>query len=109
MKTLAVGSSNSGFELSAQSVTLVDLLEWRARVQAERVAYTFLVDGEQEIISLSWSELHRKAQLIAQRLTSIGAAGKPVLLLYPSELEYVAAFLGVSVPVRLQFRPTRRA
>ncbi|HEX5886873.1 MAG TPA: amino acid adenylation domain-containing protein, partial [Pyrinomonadaceae bacterium] len=58
------------------------------------MAYTFLVDGEQEIISVSWSELHRKAQLIAQRLTSIGAAGKPVLLLYPSDLEYVAAFFG---------------
>src|SRR5215212_4733880 len=75
MKTLAVESSNPGFELSAQSVTLVDLLEWRARVQAERVAYTFLVDGEQEIVSLSWSELHRKAQLIAQRLTSVGGRG----------------------------------
>jgi amino acid adenylation domain-containing protein len=94
MSTLAVGSKNPGFELSTQSVTLVDLLEWRAHFQAERVAYTFLADGDKQIIDVSWSQLHRKAQLVAQQLVSIGAAGKPVLLLYPSDFEYVAAFFG---------------
>src|SRR5215212_9895098 len=89
---LAVGSPDS-CGTSAQFVTLADLLDWRAHFQAERVAYTFL-DSDTEVISLTWSELHRKAQLIAQRLTSIGAAGKPVLLLYPSNLEYIAAFFG---------------
>jgi acyl-CoA synthetase (AMP-forming)/AMP-acid ligase II len=46
---------------------LVDLLEWRARFQAERVAYTFLGESEAERISVTWSELHRKAQLIGRR------------------------------------------
>jgi amino acid adenylation domain-containing protein len=92
MSSLAVGSPDPGFGVSAHPVTLVDLLEWRARFQAERVAYTFL--GETERISLSWGELHRKAQLIGQRLAAMDAAGKTVLLLYPSDLEYVAAFFG---------------
>src|SRR6266436_3572948 len=94
MSSFVVESPDHRFGLSGQSVTLVDLLEWRARFQPERVAYTFLVDGETERISLSWGELHRKAQLVGQRLASIGAAGKPVVLLYPSDLEYVSAFFG---------------
>ena len=94
MSSLAVGSPDPGFGVSAQSVTLVDLLEWRARYEAERVAYTFLGEGEAERISLTWSDLHRKAQLIGRQLVSLNATGKTVLLLYPSDLEYVAAFFG---------------
>ncbi len=94
MCSLAVGSPGYGFGVSAQFSTLVDLLEWRARFQAERVAYTFLSDNGTDRISLSWHQLHRKAQLVGQQLTAMSAAGKTVLLLYPSDLEYVAAFFG---------------
>src|SRR5215213_1490630 len=94
MSSLAVGSPDPGFAVSPHFSTLVDLLEWRARIQAERVAYTFLVDNGIARINLSWGQLHRKAQLIGQRLTDMDAAGKTVLLLYPSDLEYVAAFFG---------------
>jgi len=45
MSSLAVGSPDPGFGVAAQFSTLVDLLEWRARLQPERVAYTFLVDN----------------------------------------------------------------
>jgi hypothetical protein len=92
MSSLAVGSPDPGFGLSPRRLTLVDLLEWRAQSQAERVAYTFLGESETERISLTGAELQRKAQLIGQRLVSLDAAGKTVLLLYPSDLEYVAAF-----------------
>lgn len=94
MSSLAVGTPDSGFGVSAQFSTLVDLLEWRARFQGDRVAYTFLADNGNDRISLSWQQLHRKAQLIGQELTAMNAAGKTVLLLYPSDLEYVAAFFG---------------
>ncbi|HEY2963825.1 MAG TPA: amino acid adenylation domain-containing protein [Pyrinomonadaceae bacterium] len=94
MSSLAVGSPDHRFGTGAPPITLVDLLEWRARFQAERVAYTFLTEGETQSITVSWSELHHKARLIGQRLSAIGATGKPVLLLYPSDLEYVAAFFG---------------
>ena len=94
MSSLAVGSPDPRFGVSTSTDTLVDLLEWRARSQEERVAYTFLGEGENQRISLSWAELHRKAQIIGQHLVSMDAAGKTVLLLYPSDLEYVAAFFG---------------
>jgi len=94
MSSLAVGSPDPRFGVGAQFSTLVDLLEWRARFQADRMAYMFLVDDGTKRISLSWDELHRKAQLIGRRLTEMDAAGKTVLLLYPSDLEYVAAFFG---------------
>src|SRR5690349_6734884 len=92
--SLAVGTPDHGFGVGTQSLTLVDLLEWRARFEAERVAYTFLTEGETQSITVTWSELQRKAQLIGQQLATAGASGKPVLLLYPSDLEYIAAFFG---------------
>ena len=52
MSSLAVGSPDQGFGTSAQPVTLMDLLEWRARFQAERVAYTFLTEGETQSLTL---------------------------------------------------------
>lgn len=80
MSSLAVGTADPGLGVSAQFSTLVDLLEWRARFQSERVAYTFLADNGADRISLSWQQLHRKARLIGQELTSMNAAGKTVLL-----------------------------
>ena len=52
MSSLAVGSPDARFGVSAQSVTLVDLLEWRARVQAERVA--------KHLLSSEAGENHRR-------------------------------------------------
>lgn len=72
MSSLAVGTPDSRSGVSTNWVTLVDLLEWRAQSQAERVAYTFLGEGESERISLSWAELHGKAHLIGQRV--VGSA-----------------------------------
>lgn len=94
MISLAVGTPDHTMGVGARFLTLVDLLEWRARSQPERLAYTFLTDTDTQRINVTWGDLHRKAQLIGQTLISVGAAGKPVLLLYPSDLEYVAAFFG---------------
>jgi acyl-CoA synthetase (AMP-forming)/AMP-acid ligase II len=74
--------------------TLTDLLSWRALEQPERVAYTFLKDGETDAVHLTYGELDRKARAIAAHLQVLGATGERVLLLYPSGLEYIAAFFG---------------
>jgi acyl-CoA synthetase (AMP-forming)/AMP-acid ligase II len=85
--------------------TLTDLLRWRALEQPERLAYTFLKDGETEEVCLTYGELDRQARAIAAHLQSLGISGERVLLLYPSGLEYIAAFFGclyagaVAVPV----------
>lgn len=75
-------------------VTLVDLLRWRAQHEPQRVAYTFLRDGETEEVNLTYGELDRQARAIAVLIKEMGAEGKRILLLYPPGLHYVAAFFG---------------
>jgi len=66
--------------------TLVDLLHYRALLQANQHAYTFLRQGGSEEARLTYGELDQRARAIAALLQSRGAAGKPVLLLHPPGL-----------------------
>ncbi|MDF5720951.1 MAG: AMP-binding protein [Rhizonema sp. PD37] len=85
--------------------TLVELLRYRAEIQPDQKAYTFLRDGETEEISLTYRELDQLARVIATRLQSLRASGERALLLYPPGLDFIAAFFGclyadvVAVPV----------
>ncbi|MFQ5794194.1 MAG: type I polyketide synthase [Candidatus Bipolaricaulia bacterium] len=90
MMTIFSNRSESTFELS----TLVDLLRWRALHQPDQQAYTFLVDGETEEVSLTYGELDRQARAIGAWLQSLEITGERVLLLCPPGLEYIAAFFG---------------
>src|SRR6185295_13887322 len=80
--------------LTSLPVTLVDLLRSRAQHEPQRVAYTFLRDGETEEVNLTYAELDRQARAIAVLIKEMGAEGKRILLLYPPGLHYVAAFFG---------------
>ncbi|HZF41199.1 MAG TPA: AMP-binding protein, partial [Blastocatellia bacterium] len=53
-----------------------------------------MAEGEEETDNLSYLELDQRARAIGAWLQSIGSAGQRVLLLYPSGLDYVAAFFG---------------
>jgi len=108
---------NSTFsDSSSTPPTLVDLLMQRARQQPDRRAYTFLVDGEDNEICLTYRELDRQARAVGAMLQRAGVTGGRALLLYPQGLDYIAAFFGclyagvVAVPAyppRLN-RPTPR-
>ncbi|MEB3357149.1 MAG: fatty acyl-AMP ligase [Synechococcales bacterium] len=74
--------------------TLVDLLQGRAKDQPDRLAYTFLQDGETETGQLTYHNLDRQARAIATQLQSLNAAGSRALLIYPPGLEFIAAFFG---------------
>ena len=74
--------------------TLVEILRSKALRHPDRLAYTFLVDGEREEKNLTYGELDRQARVIALRLQALGLEGQRVLLLYAPGLDYVAAFLG---------------
>lgn len=74
--------------------TLVELLRWRATQQPDQRAYTFLLDGETEGQSWTYSELDRQARAIGALLQRYRARGERVLLLYPPGLEFIAAFFG---------------
>ena len=86
--------NNSTIETISPDTTLVDILKSRALHQPEQIAYTFLVNGETEEISLTYQQLDRKAKAIANELINIKATGERALLLYPSGLEFIAAFFG---------------
>lgn len=77
-----------------EMTNLVELLRRRALVQPDRVAYTFLLDGETSKVCLTFKELDLRARAIGAWLQAAGAAGERVLLLYPPGIEYIAAFFG---------------
>ena len=73
---------------------LVDLLRHRAAHQGHDRAFSYLVDGENEEVQLSYRELDRQARAIAAWLQAMGLAGERALLLYPAGLDFIAAFFG---------------
>jgi acyl-CoA synthetase (AMP-forming)/AMP-acid ligase II len=75
---------------------LVDLLEDRASKLTDRVAYTFLQDGETESARLTYGELDQQARAIATKLQSLVPEGSRALVVYPyhAGLEFIAAFFG---------------
>lgn len=84
----------SGLEKTIQANTLVDILRQRASLQPDKVAYTFLTDGETEAVSLTYRQLEQKAQAIATYIQSLCQPHTRVLLLYPPGLGFIEAFFG---------------
>ncbi|MFL6284933.1 MAG: amino acid adenylation domain-containing protein [Pyrinomonadaceae bacterium] len=74
--------------------SLVGLLRARAQSHAGRTLYSFLSEELTAETSLTYAELDEKARAVGAWLQEAGAAGKPVLLLFPAGLEYIAAFFG---------------
>ncbi|WP_413173264.1 condensation domain-containing protein [Anabaena azotica] len=74
--------------------TVVDLLRYRCLEQLNTEAFTFLQDGEAQAQSLTYEELDRQSRAIACQLQVLNLTGQRALLLYPSGLDYLAAFFG---------------
>ena len=73
---------------------LVELLSYRAYHQPNQTAFIFLKNGESELESLTYQELDTKARAIASQLQQLKATNERALLLYPPNLEFIAAFFG---------------
>lgn len=84
---------NLNLGLSTDIATLVDLLGYRS-AQQNKLAFTFLQDGEKESSTLTYQELALKAKAIAAHLQSLVAPGSRALLLYPAGLDFIVAFFG---------------
>lgn len=80
--------------LIAETETLLSLLRWRAEYQPDRLAYTFLRQGEIEEARLTYAELDQQARALGALLQSRGALGKPVLLLHAPGMHYLTAIFG---------------
>ena len=77
-----------------ESSTLVELLQRRAARTPDKIAYTFLGDGETPSEELTFGELDRRARALAAALQERELAGERALLLFPAGLEFVVAFCG---------------
>lgn len=76
------------------ATTLAGVLRRRAREHGERTLYHFLPDGERVARTATYAELDLQARRIAATLVDRGAAGQPVLLVYPEGIDFVAALFG---------------
>ncbi len=85
--------------------TLVELVRHRAKHQRDDIAFTYLVDGEDDVVEMTNGELDRRARTIGVWLEAHNLCGERALLLYPPGLEFITAFFGclyagvVAVPV----------
>jgi hypothetical protein len=92
-------------------ISIVELLKVRAAQNPDRVAYTFLTEGETESPQLTFAQLDARARAIGAALQSAECAGGTALLLFPPGLEFITAFLGclyagtVAVPA---YRPRKK-
>ncbi len=85
--------------------SLVDLAAANAEQPMEAIAYTLLLDGHTQEAHLTFRELDLQARAIAASLQSALQPGDRAVLVYPTGLAFVAAFLGclyagvIAVPV----------
>ncbi len=79
-----------------QFKTFVELLQYRAIHQSDDLAFRLLPDGD--IISnaptVNFKQLHDKAHVIAESLLKTCQPGDRALLIYPSGIDFIAAFFG---------------
>jgi myxalamid-type polyketide synthase MxaB len=73
---------------------LVEVLKVRAQQHPNRVAITFLTDGEETHTEWTYRQLENRSLQIAARLAEHADPGDRVLLVFPPGLDYVAAFYG---------------
>lgn len=89
----------------SQPVSLVELLRTRAQERPDQRVFTLLQDGEEETAWLTYADLDLRARALGAWLQESVASGERALLLYPTGLEFIVAFMAclyagvVAVPV----------
>jgi acyl-CoA synthetase (AMP-forming)/AMP-acid ligase II len=85
--------------------SLVHALESLSSNIPTDIAYTFLPEGEDEELNITFRELEMRAKAVAARLQQLAHKGDRAALVYESSLEYIVALVGcfyagiVAVPV----------
>ncbi|WP_067848778.1 fatty acyl-AMP ligase [Nocardia lijiangensis] len=104
-------------ETTLRARTLAEAISQRAADAADRIAYTFLPDGENESHSWTFGEVEQLSRALAARISQDAAPGDRALIVAPDSADFVLAFLAcqfagvVAVPVYPPFPITspRRA
>ncbi len=74
-----------------QHYSITDVLKMRAENEANKTAYVFLRDGEDDEELITYAELYEAAISIASSIKSKCKEGERALMLYPPGLEFVKA------------------
>ena len=74
--------------------TIIDIAEFQANTQPEKTAFSILGDGENISHNISFGELAWFARSFAVRLQQENFSGQVALLIYPTSIEFIIAFLG---------------
>jgi acyl-CoA synthetase (AMP-forming)/AMP-acid ligase II len=78
----------------AEAKSLVDIVQFYSNQKGDDIAYVYLVDGEEHEARITFAELDRQSRAFAATLQKFTQPGGHALLLYPSGLEFIVAFLG---------------
>jgi long chain fatty acid CoA FadD26 len=73
------------------------VLRERAEQQPDAIAFTFIdyeLDPTGFAESLTWSQVHQRAHVVAEELALCGSVGDRAAILAPQGLDYIVAFLG---------------
>jgi len=74
--------------------TLAGLLRSQCDQRGGQVAYSFLTDGEADLVSLTYADLDREARRVAVAVGDRVAPGGRAVLVYPPGPAFVVAFFG---------------
>ena len=92
--------------------TILDVMHERAIGQPSDLAYEYVGKDLLPVQSLSYKELWMRSNAVAHSLINRGLAGKHLLLMYPSGLDFITAFFGAmlsgSIPIPT-YTPTKNS
>jgi acyl-CoA synthetase (AMP-forming)/AMP-acid ligase II/acyl carrier protein len=74
--------------------SFTDLVMERAATMPDKDIFVFLADGENPSDRITMGALDLRARAIGAHLQAVGAAGHPVLLVYPPGIDFITGFLG---------------
>jgi 1-acyl-sn-glycerol-3-phosphate acyltransferase len=105
--------TDTGVALPEQAATLVDMLDWHARLHPQRIAFYLYQDQEQPQ-PVSYAGLQQHAREVAVGLRARGIQpGQTVAIMLPTELGYFSSFFGTllagatPVPIYPPARPNQ--
>lgn len=81
-------------KISTKYNTISEILEERAILQPENIAYIFLKDGEHTEEKITYLELHQSAERIAVKLKEYCKKGDRAILFFPPGLDFIKGFFG---------------
>ena len=80
--------------LISSAQTLVGVLRARAEATPDRLAFEFSPDGDEVRDTITYGQLYDRALGVAAQIRVRAHAGTPVMLLFPSGLEFIEALFG---------------